>query len=108
MEPQLLIPASIMDHLPAMVRNELATLSPQQQSEFLDEFRRQRKSIGAAYAFWFFFAVHYGYLRQWANQLLFWFTCGGMFVWTGLVRDFNRDVAIEVLRNMKSIAFKTA
>src|SRR5882757_4142275 len=79
---QLYIPGSLAGDLPAMVRNELARLSPQKQAEFLEEYKRNKKSVGAAYALWFFLGWHYAYQRKWGLQFLYWFTAGGVFVWT--------------------------
>lgn len=107
-----LIPASISDSLPAMVRNELAKLPAQRQEEFLEEYRRKAKSVGAAYLLWLLLGWHYIYLRKWGIQFLFWLTAGGVLIWwlvdlfriPGMVRDFNRDVAVDVLRNLKAVA----
>lgn len=112
MEQTNLIPASIADNLPAMVRNELAKLAAQKQEEFVEEYRRKAKSIGIAYVLWFLLGWHYVYLRNWGVQILFWLTLGGLFVWwfidlfrvPGLVHNYNKDVATDVLRNLKAIS----
>jgi hypothetical protein len=113
-EQRFFISSSIIDNLPAMVRNELATLSAQKQEEFLEEYKRKRKSVALAYILMlpFFFMLHYGYLRKWGLQFLFWITGGGFFVWWfidlfrtyGMVQDFNKDVAVDVIRNLKAIS----
>jgi hypothetical protein len=113
-ESRLLISSSIADNLPAMVRNELASLSAQKQEEFVEEYKRKRKSVALAYILMLpiFFLLHYGYLRKWGLQFLFWFTAGGMGVWWfidlfrtyGMVQDYNKDVAVEVIRNLKAIS----
>ena len=111
MERHNLVPASIADNLPAMVRNELVKLSPQKQEEFVEEYRRKAKSVGVAYVLWFLFGWHYLYLGKWGIQILFWLTAGGFFIWwiidifriPGLTRDYNKDVAVGVLRNLKAI-----
>jgi len=112
-EAKLYIPRAIADELPAMVRNELGKLSPQKQEEFVEEYKRKEKSIGLSYVFLVFvFWVHYGYLRKWGLQILFWLTGGGLLVWwfidlfrvPGLVRSYNKDVALDVMRNLKAIS----
>jgi len=112
-ENKLFISASISDSLPAMVRNELATLSAQRQQEFVEEYNRKKKSLGIAYLFLIIvFALHYGYLRKWGLQFLFWFTAGGLGIWwiidlfrlPGLIKDYNMDIANEVMRNLKTIS----
>jgi len=113
MENQLYIPSSIADNLPSMVRNELAKLSAQKQEEFVEEYKRKSKSVGFAYLLLLIiFALHYGYLRKWGLQFVFWLTGGGLLVWwfidifrlAELVRGYNKDVAVDVLRNLKAIS----
>ena len=113
MEKQLNIPNSIANTLPAMVRSSLAELSAQKQSEFLEEYKRKQKSLGIAYLFGIFiFAMHYGYLRKWGLQIVFWLTGGGFFIWwfidlfrmSSLVKTYNKDVAVDTLRNLKAIS----
>ena len=95
-----------------MVRNELATMSAQKQEEFLEEYRRKRKSTGATYALWLFLGWHYAYLGKWGVQFLYWFTVGGFFIWAfidlfripGQVSNYNKEVATEVMRNLKAIS----
>jgi hypothetical protein len=49
---------------------------------------------------------HYLYLRKGGLQILFWLTLGGLAVWwlldifrlPGLVRNYNRRVAVHVMR----------
>lgn len=112
-ESKLLIPSSIADALPAMVRNELARMSAQRQEEFVEEYRRKTKSLLAAYIFLIFiFWLHYGYLRKWGLQIVFWLTGGGFFFWwfidlfrlPGLVSNYNKDIATDVMRNLKAIS----
>jgi len=107
-----LIPTSIYDNLPAMVRNELVKLTPQRQEEFVEEYRRKAKSTGPAYLLWLLLGWHYAYVRKWGIQVLFWVSVGGLFVWwfidlfriSGMIRDYNKDVAVDVLRNLKALA----
>ena len=111
MERVNLIPPSIANNLPAMVRNELVKLSAEKQEEFVEEYRRKAKSVGIAYILWLLF-VHYAYLRKWGILVLFWLTGGGAFFWwlidafriPGMIRNYNKDVAVDVLRNLKAIS----
>lgn len=109
----LLIPPSIADQLPSMVRNELANMPAQRQQEFIEEYRRKAKSVGVAYLFLILvFAMHYGYLRKWGLQVVFWITAGGAGLWwlidlfrlNSVVKDYNKDVATDVMRNLKAIS----
>lgn len=106
------IPLSISETLPAMVRNELDKLPAQRQEEFVEEYRRKAKSSGPAYLLWFLVGGHYLYLGKWGIQFLFWITLGGLLVWwladlfrlPGMLRDFNQDVAVDVLKNLETHA----
>jgi len=112
MEQQNLIPPSIADNLPAMVKNELVKLSAQKQEEFIEEYKRKAKPTGIAYLFWLILGCHYLYFQKWEIQLFFWLTSGGLFIWwvvdlfriPGLIRDYNKDVAVDVLRNLKAVS----
>ncbi|ARV15349.1 TM2 domain-containing protein [Polaribacter sp. SA4-12] len=42
----------------------------------------QIKSVGTAYLFFFFLGAQYAYLGKWGIQFLFWFTLGGLGIWT--------------------------
>ena len=59
-----LIPASVADGLPAMVRHELVKLPPQKQDEFVEEYRRKAKSIAPAYILWLLLGWHYVYFGK--------------------------------------------
>ena len=95
-----------------MVRNELARLGPQKQEEFVEEYRRNSKSLGAAYVCWLLFGVHYAYHRKWGLQVLYWLTVGGYGIWAiidlfrmpSISKNYNKDVAVDVLRNLKAVS----
>lgn len=106
-----MVPTSVANDLPSMVRNELARLPAQKQEEFLEEYKRSIKSTGTAYLLWFCLGWHYAYLGQWGKQVLYWITLGGAGLWmlidlfrvSGLVSNYNKDVATNVMRNLKAI-----
>jgi hypothetical protein len=101
----LSIPAGVARSLSRTVREQLAYLTPDQQRAFLWRYRAQAKSPLVALLFlplgW-----HYLYLRKRGLQVLFWLTLGGLAAWwvldffriRGLVRDYNRRVAMHVMR----------
>jgi len=101
----LVIPTRVASSLSRTVREQLAYLTPDQQRAFLWRYRAQAKSPLVALAFlplgW-----HYLYLRNRGVQVLFWLTLGGLAAWwvldffriRGLVRDYNRRVAMHVMR----------
>ena len=108
----LLMSKSIMEILPAVVKNELVKLPIERQQEFSEEFGRKSKKTAVAYLFWLFFGLHYAYLGRWGMQILFWLTAGGFLIWwlidairiPGVVADYNRDMANDVMRNIKMIS----
>lgn len=112
-ESKLYISASVSDNLPSMVKNELAKMPPQKQEEFVEEYRRKSKSVGLAYLFLIvILAMHYGYLRKWGLQIVFWLTGGGFFIWwfidlfrlAGVVKNYNKDIATDTMRNLKAMS----
>lgn len=107
---EILVPQSIWDELPAVVKAALAKLPEDKQELFVEEYKRKRKSVGIAYLS-FIFGLHYAYLGKWGLTLLFWFTLGGFGLWWlidlfrtyFMVKNKNRDIAIEVMRTIKMI-----
>ena len=112
-ESKLYISASVADNLPTMVKNELAKMPAQKQEEFVEEYKRKAKSLGIAYLFLIIvLAMHYGYLRKWGLQVVFWLTGGGFLIWwfidlfrlPGLVKNYNKDIATDTFRNLKAMS----
>lgn len=106
------IPNSVFDKLPAMVKVELVKMHATKQSLFVEEFRRKSKSVGLAYLLWFIIGLHYIYLGKLGWQLFYWITAGGLLIWTiidlfripGMVNGYNKDVAMDVFRDLKIIS----
>ncbi len=112
-EHKLFIENSIADTLPAMVRTELAKMPEHKQAEFVEEYKRKKKSVGLAYFFLLIcLGMPYGYLGKWGLQLVYWLTGGGFVIWMIIliftlpsnVRDYNKDVALEAMRNLKAMS----
>ena len=106
----LQIESSIADNLPSMVKVTLSKMSQPKQSMFVEEYKRKKKSIGWAYIFHLIlFASPYVYLGKWGLQFLYWVTGCGAFVWwlvlcftiPGMVRDYNKDVAMQIVRDLQ-------
>lgn len=108
----VLVERSIFSNLPTAVKSSLTDLDPQFHNQFAEEYRRRKKSKGLAYAAWFFLGLHYIYLKNWGTQLIYWATFAGVGIWafvdlfrlSGVVDDYNKDVAIEVMRDIKSFS----
>ncbi|OLZ11159.1 hypothetical protein BFX06_07475 [Sulfobacillus thermosulfidooxidans] len=81
------------------------------QSEFLEEYNRKKKSVLVAYLLWFIFGLDYGYVGLWGLQIVFWITGGGLGLWAlvllffipHLVQNRNKDIAINILRDLQAI-----
>lgn len=107
------IEKTIADNLPAMVKNELKSFSAQKQEEFVEEYKRKSKSIGIGYLLLILvFGLHYGYCNKWGLQVVYWLTMAGLGWWfiidlfriPSIVKNYNKDIATEVMRNLKSIS----
>ena len=108
----LYLSEKISDNLPSMVKNELIKMPAQKQQEFVEEFTRRRKNTATGYVFILLvFGFHYAYLNKWGEQIIFTLTGGGLLIWwlvdlfriPNLVKNYNKNIAIEVLRNMKAL-----
>lgn len=74
------------------------------------------KSTFTAFVLFFFLGAHYAYMGKWGIQFLFWFTLGGLGIWTivdifmmsGMVQDHNNLInkeleAIEDLKHKRQL-----
>ena len=107
---ELTVESSIADILPSIVKEGLTKLPESKQSQFVEEFKRKKKSVGIAYFFLLVcLGMPYGYLGKWGLQWVYWFTGAGFVFWAiyllfalpGIVKDTNRDIAMEVFRDVK-------
>ncbi|MDD5190993.1 MAG: TM2 domain-containing protein [Dehalococcoidales bacterium] len=106
------IPESISDKLPSMVKIELFKLPPEKQTLFLEEYKRKKKNTGISYVLWLVIGLHYMYLGKVGWQFFYWFTLGGIGIWAfidifrmpGMVNNYNRDVAVDVFRDLKMLS----
>jgi hypothetical protein len=110
-ENKLMLSESVTKNLPSMVKSELAKMDASKQSEYLEEYKRKQKSNTNGFLLLFLLGMPFGYVGKWGLQILFWLTGGffffGYFVMIffvpSLVRNYNKDLAIEVMRNLASI-----
>jgi len=97
------------DPVPARVRDELAALPAPTRAAFHEAFRRRGRSTATAYLICVLVGGQYGYVGQWALQILFWVTLGGLMVWwavdlfriPGMVRRYNERVSHEILEGLR-------
>lgn len=106
------IEPSIANGLPPMVREALSKLPSERQSMFVEEYRRKSKSPALILLLAIFFPIQLFMLGKTGMAIAFWLTGGGLFFWyvveifmaIGRTRDFNRDVATAVVRDIKALA----
>ena len=104
------IPANLQNQLPPAVYRKVAAMDDLNQAAFVSEFRKKQKSGLIAFVLLMSIpSFHYFYLgKVWLN-ILFWGTIGGFGLWwfidlfrtVGLVREYNKTVAINVLRDIQ-------
>ncbi len=100
-----------ISEMPKIVQLWYKNLPNEQKDAFYDEYDRKKKSTGVAYLLWFLLGWHYAYVKKWGLLALFILTCGGLFIWMiidlfripSIIRNFNKDVAIKVMRNMQQL-----
>lgn len=106
----LYIDPSVAAILPSMLKEALANMSPSKQQHFMEEYNRKKKSVGLAYFFLLLcLGMPYGYLGKWGLQIAYWITGAGVFIWgiyllfalPGVVKDVNRDIASQIVRDLK-------
>ncbi|MBQ9215696.1 MAG: TM2 domain-containing protein [Prevotella sp.] len=111
-ENRLVISNSIVKILPLMVKEALSKMPENKQLMFAEEYKRRKKSTGLAYFFTLLcLGIPYGYLGKWGLQIVYWLTGAGLGIWLlylifaipGMVRNYNRDVACQVLRDLSII-----
>lgn len=106
---------TVKNQIPDAVYQKVTSMDPVAQAGFVDEFNRQRKSVGTAFVFWIlgsFLGLHYLYFKKPLLFVLFLFTMGGFMIWwlidafriSGIVRNHNKSVAISVLRDIQVLS----
>lgn len=103
-------------NLPVMIKREFANMNEFEQAEFMEEFRRKRKSVGKAYLA-SLLSLHYAYVGRFGMTFVMWIvgvlTLGiGVLIWwtidlfriPGIVRDKNSDIGVAVLRDQRIIS----
>jgi hypothetical protein len=101
------IPPSLVNELPARVRDVLQRRSEKEQKEFLRTYVKGRKSVAAAYLLWMLAGTHHAYLKRMENQLWLWISWLMPFgLWWLLVRaTSHRDVLFYLPTLFFSLVF---
>ena len=100
---------SLKKQIPDAVFQKLESMDETARHAFVEEFSRKKKS--PALAFWLLlpFGMHYAYAGRVWLTLIFLITFGGFGIWWfidlfrvwGMVRERNRSIAIQVLRDIQ-------
>jgi TM2 domain-containing membrane protein YozV len=102
------IPEDLKAQIPPAVLRKVAMMEEVNQEAFVSEFKKKKKSN----VFAFLLAnggCHYFYLGKYLMGFLYWGTVGGFGIWwfvdlfrvKGMVAEFNKTVAINVLRDIQ-------
>ena len=102
------LPSSLSKQVPDAVLRKLDEMDETTQLGFAGEFSRHKKSSLLAFLL-VGVGLHYAYLGRVWLTLLFLITMGGFGIWWfidifrvfGMVRERNRSVAIQVLRDIQ-------
>lgn len=111
MEEANVIPKSMAGDLPAGVANELAKMPPPYQAEFVREYKKNAKSMTIVYCLWLL-GFHYAYFGKWRLLMIWWALLVPALIWwavdgfriAGMIRDYNRQLANDILRYLKTVA----
>ena len=106
-----LLPVPFEDTLPATVREAVSKLPPVLREEFYEEYALAERKTGLSYLFWLIpppFSCHYLYNNRILTQILYFLTCGGIFIWwivdffriPQIVKEENRKTARKNLKKM--------
>jgi len=103
------LPDSLQKQIPDAVLRKLEGMDETTQAAFAEEFQRKMKSPSLAFWLLLPFGMHYAYVGRVWLSFAFLFTFGGFFFWwfidlfrtRGMVRGYNRALAIRVLRDIQ-------
>ena len=73
------------------------------------QYKKKRKSLFLAYLCWIMIGMHYGYMRKWSTQMIYWVTGAGFFVWMfidmfripGIVNAHNEELLEDIIMKLK-------
>jgi TM2 domain-containing membrane protein YozV len=94
--------------LPPSVQHVVAQMDGGSQAAFFNEYERKKKKKSIGWLLWFFFGFHYLYVGKVGLQFAYWFTLGGVWVWTifdffrmpSIIRAANDQMAREALQTL--------
>lgn len=106
------IEQSIARDLPIMVKEPLSKLPTDKQSVFAEEYKKRSKSKGLMIVLAILFPIQLFLLGKTGLGIAYWVTGGGMGIWWFIeifltskrVSDYNGDIGIAVLRDMKMMS----
>ena len=105
------LPQPLQSKIPDAVLRKLDSMDEATQWSFAEEFAKKRKSPFLAFLL-LQVGLHYAYVGRIWLTLLFIVTLGGFGIWWfiglfrvfGMVRDRNRSIAIQVLKDIQVLS----
>lgn len=99
---------SIQKELPEAVFQKLKSMEPSAQEAFVAEFNKKKKSPFFT-SLCGYIGLHYAWVGKVRMTIVFLLTLGGLGIWwlidlfriRGIVRNYNNDLAIKVLSEMR-------
>ncbi len=100
---------AVADTLPSTIKQALASMSDAQQEMFEEEYKRKMKPPMKMQLLAIFFPIQHFLMDKAGTGVFFWLTCGGGTIWWmidmfaigGRVRNFNEEIARNLVRDMK-------
>lgn len=94
--------------LPPSVQHVVAQMDGGSQAAFFNEYERKKKKKSIGWLLWFFFGFHHLYVSKVGLQFAYWFTFGGLGIWTiadffrmpSIIRSANEQMAREALQTL--------
>jgi len=113
LQKRLIIPGSLIAKLPEPVKNEFIISSSSKQDLFIKLYLKESHSLWLTYLFLLptLLSFHYGALKDWSKQILFWITGGGLLVWwlidivrlPAIIKAKNETIAYRLWDEVSSI-----
>ena len=108
---ETIIPQKLLKKLPRTVREELPTLSADDQKKFMEIYSKRIKKLSTALLLAFVYGLNFVYLEETSTGIWFWFTAGGFGIWyiinffqtPKMVKDFNSYVAIKAIAEVRPV-----
>lgn len=105
----LQIDPTVADKISITIKQSISELSPQQQQQFCEEFKRKARNNGSMIALAILFPIQLFFLGKTGLGIAFLLTSGGCGIWwlieifmtAGRVQQYNDSLAYTIIQNIK-------